>query len=102
MLVNSIGFFLVRQGPADHFADGTYAGAISQVASTSITILDVRGRARVFILAPTTQIVMGKEATVELAVGTFVMISVDPESLASTTATTIRLLSTKPGRPGKK
>lgn len=100
-LINIVGFFFVRQGPADHFAAGTYAGAVSQVASTSITIIDAKGRTRVFVLTPATQIVSGKEIAQKLSVGTFVLISVDPEAVASTTATTIRLLSTKPSRPGK-
>lgn len=100
ILINVVGFwFFLRPG----ISNTTFAGTVSELSDNTITIVDGKGRPRIFTLATTTKIVTGKDVTsgTSLSIDTFVMISTNTDE-GDAIATKIRIMSTDPfGRPHK-
>jgi hypothetical protein len=92
VLGNMIGFwFFTRHGASS----SQYGGKVMALSDHAITIVDTRGTYRVFTIASSTRIVVGRNVTPEtdVAVGSFVMVSA-PAVESAATATSIRILST--------
>ncbi len=100
VVANIAGFWFMRSGPPPD----SFAGKVIVVSETELTVMDAKGRLRIFTLTASTSVVIGKNTTVgtALATSTFVMVTTDLPGPAATTAKKIRILSTDPfNRPHK-
>lgn len=94
VLINILGFWFMRP-PAP---PNSFAGKVSHVTDSSLTVIDAKGHIREFSLTSSTSIVVGKDVALgtALATSTFVVVTTDVPGPKATVAKKIRIFSTDP------
>ncbi len=99
LVVSNIGFFFIRSPlgpkPLDH--EHSFAGAVTSISETELSVTDAHGEVRSYSIGSTTRVTRGRdEGTIStVPVGTFVWV----EEGGLGVANTVRVMNAKPHPP---
>ena len=90
------GYVHMHRGPGGDWANHIFGGKITHLSATEISVSDIHGTQKTFVLTPQTEIRKGKDtvATDTLSIGSFVMIDISPVLEGKDAAREVRILST--------
>lgn len=91
-------YFHMHRGPDGDWTNHIFGGKITHLSATDISVSDIHGTQKTFVLTPQTEIRRGKDTvtTDALSVGSFVVINIAPAPEGKEAAREVRLLSTSP------
>ncbi len=89
--------FHIRSGPSGDWAGHVFAGRVTTMATSTVTVTDARGKIKEFTITKTTVFLKGREHidSEMLTPGTFVMVEGAPLGQGMDEAKEIRVVTTK-------
>ena len=89
------GYARMHHGPGGAWAGRVFGGTITRVSPSEISVADIHGTQKTFLMTPQTEILKGKEAITSAALsqGDFVMVNISPAPEGGEVAREVRLFS---------